>query len=58
MAKTRRRSATLRRAALALLVNGSSAMAFAALALNRLVGYACAGLTVLAFQARRAFIRK
>ena len=45
-------------AALALLVNGSSAMAFAALALNRLVGYACAGLTVLAFQARRAFIRK
>lgn len=45
-------------AALAMLVNGSSAMAFAALALNRLVGYACAGLTVLAFQARRAFIRK
>jgi len=41
-------------AALALLVSGSSAMAFAALALNRLAGYACAGLTVLAFQARKA----
>ncbi len=44
-------------AALALLASASPAMAFAALALNRIAGYACAGLTVLAFQARKLFVQ-
>ena len=44
-------------AALALLASASPAMAFAALALNRIAGYACALATVLGFQLRGAFAR-
>ncbi|NCP18298.1 MAG: hypothetical protein GW855_03960 [Erythrobacter sp.] len=45
-------------AALAVLISASPALAFAALALNRMAGYACAFLTVLGFQARDLAARR